>query len=249
MCTESSEGSETTAPTLTYERDLVDPDPKVRLRGFSKLHADVYLRLYEHARRIFPTLGEHAWADGATNALLKIWRKIEAGQYLWTPGEQPRASLNLLFCIVRRQTSNEYRSLVRRQARARSVELDEEADVEAAIIQSEEYRRSQARREWVAELEEGLLRAISELPCKQQRMAEIVYNTAEDGLTLEEIRQLYQSNYGEEITVAAAKSLKRIVERKVTAALTHRIKSKDSNAAQADTLGEEIGRKGDQDER
>jgi DNA-directed RNA polymerase specialized sigma24 family protein len=247
MCTESSEGSETTAATRTYERDLVDPDPKVRLRGFSKLHADVYLRLYEHARRTFPTLGEQAWADGATNALLKVWRKIEAGQHLWTPGDQPRASLNLLFCIVRRQTSNEYRTMVRRQARARNVVLDEEADVEAAIIQSEEYRRSQARTERVEELTEELFQAIRELPRQQRRMAEIVYNAAGDGLTLEEMRQLYQSNNGEEISVAAAKSLKRIVERKVTAALCQKIKSKNSNAAQAHTRGEGVSRFGSYD--
>lgn len=224
----------------TYETDLGDPDPKVRLRGFSKLHADVYLRLYEHARRIFPTLGEHAWADGATNALLKIWRKIEAGQHRWTPGDQPRASLNLLFCIVRRQISNEYRAMVRRQARARRVELDEETDIEAAIIQSEEYRRSQARKERLEELEENLFQAIRELPRQQRRMAEIIYKAAGDGLTLEDIRQLYQINYGEEITVAAAKSLKRIVERKVTAALSQRIQSNHSNAAQAHTPGEGV---------
>lgn len=247
MCTESSERSQTTAETLTYERDLVDPDPQVRLRGFSRLYGEVYLRLYEHARRSFPTLDEQAWADGATNALLKVWRKIEAGQHLWTPGDKPRASLNLLFCIVRRQTSNEYRSMRRRQARARSVVLDEEADVEAAIIQSEEYRRSQARKERMEELEEGLFQSIRELPRQQRRMAEIVYKAAGDGLTLEEIRQLYQINNGDEITVAAAKSLKRIVERKVTAALSQRINPKHSNAAQAHTPGKGISRIGSYD--
>lgn len=213
-----------------YDKALRDPDPNIRLRGFTALYDEMFVCLFKFVRSSFPTLDETAWADASTNALLKIWRMVDSGRHTWVAGTGPRASLNLLFHIARRQACNEYRTVLRQRARLRAVVWDADTELEAAVQQAQEYQRAEGERDRVAGWEKKLQRAVRRLPPQQRRFAEVIYNQAGDKLTTEETCELYQKYYRKKISVAAAKSLKRIVGRKIISALRPNSDSEDRNA-------------------
>lgn len=219
--------------------------------------AELYPRLLNTAGKFNSCLSLHDRKIAVQAALNEMWKKIESNSHRWSPGVGKGASLNLLFKILARRSSNVLRSLGRRRAHFRAieprmeatltnpndleVENDDAPQMEAELrdeagrlgdagmvatgkIESfrglEDLRAGKAK-DVLAERKEMLRSIIRELGGKVYRVADIAYSS-EIELTVEQIRQSYQTKYSELLAIEAAKSLKTRADKKITEAFRSR---------------------------
>lgn len=240
------------APPLdpSIDRELQDADVSVREHGFNRMTAALYAKMLNTVGQWRPYIGLEERQEAIHDALLQLWRLIECGDHVWSPGIGRGASLNLLFYIIRLRSADQNRALSRRRARYKSlhsrvdvddrkldereqVEIEHDAQAAASELHAGESVDSskldeirvaddvdEERTRSVAERFQQLRAVIAQLPHKARRVADIAYEDPARQLTLQEIRQSYQKRYGEDLSESAAKSLKQRADKAITASLT-----------------------------